>query len=98
MTFLSGDFAFDFLKCIFFNALSKHVKIPLEVSESMFDMFGHQCTWYSHTEQSTVVDNRDEAQDTFGPLQLLRFQAQLLVAGHCHIGPVDHDLGASPRE
>lgn len=54
------------------------------------------CTWYSHTEQDAVVDDRDEAQDTFGPLQLLGFRAQLLVAGRRHIGPVDHDHGASP--
>lgn len=53
------------------------------------------CTWYSHTEQDTVVDDRNEAQDTFGLLQLLRFQAQLHVAWRRHIGPADHDLGPS---
>lgn len=55
-----------------------------------------QHTWHSHTEQDAVVDNGDEAQDTFGPLQLLGFQARILLAGRRHIGPVDHDLGASP--
>lgn len=32
------------------------------------------CTWYSNAEQNAVVDDRDEAQDAFGLLQLLRFQ------------------------
>lgn len=69
-----------------------------DTTRGKWDISWHWCTWYSHTEQNTVVDNGKEAQDTFGPLQLLGFQAQLLVAGHCHIGPVDHDLGASPGE
>lgn len=56
------------------------------------------CTWHSHAQQDAVVDDRDEAQDTFGLLQLLGFQAQLPVAGRRHIGPVDHDLDASPGQ
>lgn len=57
-----------------------------------------KCTWYSDAEQNAVVDDGNETQDTFGLLQLLGFQAQLLVAGRRHIGPVDHDLGGSPGE
>lgn len=56
------------------------------------------CTWYSHTQQNTVVDDRNEAQDTFGLLQLLGFQAQLVEAGLGQVGPADHDLGASLGE
>lgn len=56
------------------------------------------CTWYSDAEQNAVVDDWDEAQDAFGLLQLLGFQAQLLAAIHRHIGPVDHDLGSSTGE
>ena len=53
---------------------------------------GELCTWYSHTEEGAVVDHREEAQDTFGPMDLLRLQAVLWVADHRHIRPINHDL------
>lgn len=77
---------------IYIDLLS-HVRFPVFCAGSI-----QKCTWYSDAEQNAVVDDGNETQDTFGLLQLLGFQAQLLVAGRRHIGPVDHDLGGSPGE
>lgn len=68
-----------------------HLNVQCNKSNCSMTSLGER-TWHPHAEQDTVVDDGDEAQDTCGPLQLLRFPA----AGCCGVGPVCHDLSPLP--